>query len=304
MSVTIGMPFYNSEHTLPDAIRSVFAQSYQDWELLLIDDGSTDRSLEIARSVRDPRVRVISDGQNRRLHYRLNQITSLADRKYIARMDSDDIMHPDRIEKQMQQLESNPKLDAIGTAVYTIDNTNNPNGMRGSNPPSADPKVVLSQAILVHPTVVARAEWFRDNPYDEAFVRAEDYELWCRTYKTSSFAALSEPLHYYREGARAPWKYLKDYLQSTRTVKKILRIYGPPSVGWPHTMQLIIRYTLKGEMYRAATLLGKQNSLIRRRNHALSDEDMKSALRGLDIVARTSVPGLDSWADSSKEEII
>jgi glycosyltransferase involved in cell wall biosynthesis len=75
--MTIGIPFYNAEAYLGDAIRSIFAQTYHDWELILVDDGSTDRSLEIARAVRDPRVRVISDGQNRRLPYRLNQITAV-----------------------------------------------------------------------------------------------------------------------------------------------------------------------------------------------------------------------------------
>jgi len=64
MSITIGMPFYNAEKYLADAIRSVFAQTYQDWELILMDDGSTDQSLEIAKSVDDPRVRVFSDGKN------------------------------------------------------------------------------------------------------------------------------------------------------------------------------------------------------------------------------------------------
>jgi glycosyltransferase involved in cell wall biosynthesis len=76
MPVSIGISFYNCERFLPDAIRSVFAQTYQDWELILVDDGSTDRSLEIARSVNDPRVRVISDG--------LNQLISESSYDFIA----------------------------------------------------------------------------------------------------------------------------------------------------------------------------------------------------------------------------
>ncbi len=74
MQVSIGIPFYNNEQTLVDTIRSVFAQTYQGWELILVDDGSSDRSLEIARSVDDERVRVITDGQNKKLPARLNQI--------------------------------------------------------------------------------------------------------------------------------------------------------------------------------------------------------------------------------------
>src|SRR4030066_138114 len=89
--VTVGIPFFNNQDTLPDAIRSIFAQSFQDWELLLLDDGSTDGSLQIAQSIDDPRVRVISDGCNRKLPARLNQIIDLARGQYIARMDADDL---------------------------------------------------------------------------------------------------------------------------------------------------------------------------------------------------------------------
>ena len=78
MKITIAIPFYNAEEYLPDAIRSVFAQTFQDWELLLIDDGSTDASLAIANSVDDERVRVISDGKNKKLAARLNEVTQWA----------------------------------------------------------------------------------------------------------------------------------------------------------------------------------------------------------------------------------
>src|SRR5690554_4188978 len=91
-SVSIGIPFFNAEAYLLDAIKSVFAQTHQNWELILLDDGSTDRSLEIARSIDDPRVRVYSDGQNKHLAARLNEIARLARYEYLARMDADDLM--------------------------------------------------------------------------------------------------------------------------------------------------------------------------------------------------------------------
>ena len=74
MKLTIGLPTYNAGPYLPDALRSIFAQTYQDWELIVVDDGSSDGSLEILRSVRDPRVTVHHDDTNRGLPYRLNQI--------------------------------------------------------------------------------------------------------------------------------------------------------------------------------------------------------------------------------------
>ena len=76
--VSIGIPFYNSAEFLKDAIRSVFAQTYAEWELLLVDDGSNDGSLAIANSIDDPRVRVFSDGKHKGLISRLNQMIGLS----------------------------------------------------------------------------------------------------------------------------------------------------------------------------------------------------------------------------------
>jgi len=107
--VTIGLPFYNAENTLPLAIKSTLAQTFSSWRLLLVDDGSTDRSLAIAKEFaeHDFRIEVLTDGKNRGLIYRLNQLIDLADTKYIARMDADDIMLPERLAKQFHFLEKN-----------------------------------------------------------------------------------------------------------------------------------------------------------------------------------------------------
>ena len=119
--ITVGLPFFNNRRTLPDAIRSIFAQSLNDWELLLVDDGSTDGSLEFARAIRDPRVRLVCDGSNRKLAARLNQIAELAPSEFIARMDADDLMHPNRLRRQIELFRGQPGLDVVGTAAFTID---------------------------------------------------------------------------------------------------------------------------------------------------------------------------------------
>ncbi|MCW1511070.1 glycosyltransferase family 2 protein, partial [Acinetobacter baumannii] len=97
--ISIGIPFYNAENFLANAIQSVINQSFKDWELILVDDGSTDKSLDIAREFekKDNRIKVISDGLNLKLPARLNQIITISKYDFIARMDADDIMHPDRL---------------------------------------------------------------------------------------------------------------------------------------------------------------------------------------------------------------
>src|SRR5690606_12105870 len=84
--VTIGIPFFNPGPLIEDAVRSVFSQTFSDWELILLDDGSTDESLRRVQQIRDPRVKVYSDGRNKGLVTRLNEITQLASGKYLARM--------------------------------------------------------------------------------------------------------------------------------------------------------------------------------------------------------------------------
>ena len=126
MIISIGIPFYNAEKYLEDAIFSVLAQTYEFWELILIDDGSSDNSLVIANmyAKKDSRIRVISDGMNKKLPYRLNQLIQESTGDFIARMDADDIMHPERLEKQLRFLETNKRYDLVSTGLVSIDNDN------------------------------------------------------------------------------------------------------------------------------------------------------------------------------------
>ena len=181
VAVTIGLPFHNAHESLGDAIRSVFSQTFEDWELLLVDDGSTDGSLDIARSVRDPRVRVLADGLNRKLPRRLNEIVRAANGVLIARLDADDMMHPDRLTQQLKLIAERPTVDFVGTACFTVNAHHDLIGVIASEPVRTDPYHVLRKGLLVHATLLCRTGWCLANPYDERFPRAEDRELFCRT---------------------------------------------------------------------------------------------------------------------------
>src|SRR3954454_21211634 len=112
--LTIGIAFRNPGQDFAIALQSVFAQSFADWELMLCDDGSTDGALEFARSLDDPRIRVINDGRSRGLAPRLNQMVLLARSNYFFRMDADDIMHPDRLLRQLAVLQRSGAV--VGTS--------------------------------------------------------------------------------------------------------------------------------------------------------------------------------------------
>lgn len=209
--VSIVIPVYNGEVYLRDAIQSVVNQTFQNWKLYLINDGSTDGSLVIMEeyALRDARIKVIDDGQNKGLVTRLNQSVEIAVGKYYARMDADDIMYITRIEEQVTFLESHPDVDVLGTSIMIIDNNND---IVGSDMYTGE---VNS---FIHPTVMGKLEWFRSNPYCEWALRAEDMELWSRTASKSKFWALNKPLLFYREFG-VP--IVKKYIQTQKTLLRI-----------------------------------------------------------------------------------
>jgi glycosyltransferase involved in cell wall biosynthesis len=202
MFVTIAIPFYNAEKYLSDSIKSVFAQTHQDWELILIDDGSTDGSLNIAKSIDDSRVRVFSDGKNKKLASRLNEVTQLARYDYIARMDADDLMSPDRIKTQIDILKENPNLDLVSTGVFSVKNDLSLVGIRGADYINIDfDGLIRKKTGIVHAAVVAKKDWYKRNKYDESLSIAQDIDLWLRATKNNDLIALTinNPLYVYRE---------------------------------------------------------------------------------------------------------
>ena len=199
---SVGLPFYNDRTYLKDAIKSVLHQSHENWELLLVDDGSVDGSVEIARSFKDSRIRLISHATNCGLPRRLNEIAKMANGAYLFRMDADDLMHPKRIERQLKLLAHSGPETVIGTAAIEIDENGDvtriirSHGMRNGG--------YSARSAFIHPTIAARTEWFLKNPYSEApvFRRTQDAELWIRSSSSSKFKLMEEPLLFYRRPGR------------------------------------------------------------------------------------------------------
>src|SRR5262249_3143938 len=212
---------------------------------------------------------------------------------YLARMDADDLMHPERIARQLAFLRAHPSIDLVDTATFTVDEDLALLGIRGDRPLDPRPKAVLRNGLLIHPTVMGRAEWFRQNRYDPVYVRAEDRELWSRTAATATFGRLTEPWFFYREGTAGN---LRNYLSTERTVRAILHRYGPPLVGPRGTRLLVLRSRLKSMAYRIGTALRLQGRRIARRNRALRAMETQEGRRVLSLIRATPVSGLESRA--------
>ncbi|HEY3265344.1 MAG TPA: glycosyltransferase [Armatimonadota bacterium] len=292
MRVTIGVPFYNNARTLADCVRSVMAQTYDDWELILVDDGSSDGSAEMAASIRDPRIRTLTDGSNRGLSHRLNQLAAIAEGEYLTRMDADDLMHPERIARQVEWLDRRPEIDLVDCGAYSLDFNNDVHGIRGMDDLDARPASILAHNFLFHPCVMGRAEWFRRNPYNEDLRRAEDLDLWCRTFNTTRFGRIHEPLLFYREDAIS----VKTIKRSLRDVRRIYRAHGPKLVGWALTARLSAATYLKAGAYDVFTALGLQGRLLQRRNTPIDEEARTAARAILATILSVPVPGLEGYA--------
>lgn len=274
--VTIAIPIYNAERYLRDAIQSCINQTYKNWELLLMCDGSTDNSTAIANEMaaKDSRIQVIDDGQNKGLIYRLNQSIQLAKGNLYARMDADDIMYVTRIEEQVKFFEEHLDVDVIGTSIMTIDDNNNIVGSGYSVGPATS---------FVHPSVMGKTAWFLDNTYSDWALRAEDFELWCRTFEDSNFYNIGKPLLFYREFGIPTFK---KYYLSQKTLLNIFsryKEYNKP-INW--YIKNSIFTLIKILAYAFFTLIGKTDVMIKTRRRLpvpkdqwLSKNDLQDSIR-------------------------
>jgi glycosyltransferase involved in cell wall biosynthesis len=199
--VSIGMPVFNSERTLATAIRSIVNQTYQNWELILIDDGSRDRTLGVAREFTDRRIRVVEGATNLGMPTRLNEAVLLAKGVFFARMDGDDVAYPQRLERQAAHLLSHPDVSVLGTAVMVFRGEGSAIGVRDTQGRShaeicARPWGGLR---LAHPTWMGSLAWFRARPYWAGAALVADQDLLLRTHSESRFECLPEILLGYRE---------------------------------------------------------------------------------------------------------
>lgn len=283
--VTVGLPFFDEERHLGDAIRSVLGQTFADFELLLVDDGSRDGSLAIARSFSDPRIRLISDGVRRHLPARLNEIVRRASSPYIARVDADDVIHSTRLQKQLARFDSEPSCDVVGTWATLVDGHGRPFGVIESDPLPPTPESTLTRGVLPHATVLGRRAWFAANPYNESLTRAEDRDLWCRTAATSHFDIVRECLYVIRVDTDKQ-SFLTSYIDSQRQNEQIFAKYGPAMVGRMKTARMIAAARAKVLVMGGLVRLGLVDRLVQRRGRVPHADEIAMAREALVAAAQ------------------
>jgi len=196
--LSVVLPIWNGQNFIADAISSVLLQSFKDFELLVLDDGSDDSSVEICQQFTDPRIRVISHPGRQGIVKTLNRGIAISAGKYIARIDGDDLAVNSRFEKQVQFLEEHSDYGLVGSWMETF-------GERKTTwkYPTGDTAIRLAMLFnnpFGHPSVMFRRDWDHGEPgyYDEAFAYAEDFEYWVRISALWKCENLPEALTLYR----------------------------------------------------------------------------------------------------------
>jgi glycosyltransferase involved in cell wall biosynthesis len=219
--VSILVPVYNAEQYLPAMLESILRQTLGDFEVIMVDDGSTDGSAPILEraAARDPRFRLFRQEGNTGIVAALNRGLGECRAPYIARMDADDIALPDRLERQVAHMEANPDIVALGTSLAYIDERGKSldrvrrcalggSMLRGN--PLLHPTVMLRRGVLEQHAIRYRAE----------YIYAEDYYLWLELSRLGRLAALDEVAYLYRvSDTTLRSRKLRNMIRATLRVK-------------------------------------------------------------------------------------
>ena len=198
--ISVIMSVFNGENYLRSSIDSILNQTFHNFEFIIINDGSTDDSLAIIKSYKDPRIKIINQ-TNQGLVYSLNKGVEVATGKYIARQDADDISLPSRLEKELALMLSNPRVGLVGT-FFTYVNEDTLEPIQTITQPTKD--IDIKRSLLLHNpfghgSTLYKKEYFNNHAlYTDKFGPTEDFELWTRISDEYEFRIVPENLYLYR----------------------------------------------------------------------------------------------------------
>jgi glycosyltransferase involved in cell wall biosynthesis len=239
--VSVFVPVFNAGQWISAMLASVLAQSFSDWGLWILDDGSTDDTAQQVRPfLADGRIRYCPDSVNRGLVFRLNQSVAMCKSPFYARMDAEDVMHPARLAVALAALKAHPDAPFCASAACVVDAQGRLLGVRVCERPTAFE--ALTRGAVVHPTVVARTAFLRENPYSDGFLRAEDREFFLRDRLWERGVYLALPLLFYRYLSEGKTGAL---LRGYASERRLIWAYGPSLVGWRRCVWALGRSWLK-----------------------------------------------------------
>lgn len=245
-TISVIMGIYNCADTLGEAIDCILAQTVTDWELILCDDGSTDDTFAVASGYQQrypDKIVLLQNETNMGLNATLNKCLLSAKGRYIARMDGDDRCAPDRFEKELAVLESEPDIAIVSTDMAHFDET----GIWGriAHPTYPEPRDLLRETPFCHaPCMVRREAYEAVGGYSvsDRLLRVEDYHLWVKMYKAGFKGKnIHEALYFMRDDRRAYSRRKFRYRLNEAHVKAlVIRTFRLPITGYCHVLRPIV----------------------------------------------------------------
>lgn len=212
--ISVILPAYNAQETIGDAIQSIIDQTYTDWELFVINDGSIDNTKSVILSFNDSRIKYIENESNKKLIYTLNRGLELATGEYVARMDADDISLKTRFEKQVEFMENHQDVVASGGGMLAFSNAKITKRIHCESDSERIKLLMFNTSPIYHPTAIIRQSVLKSHTirYNQEYLHVEDYMLWYNLSKVGKLSNIDEILIKYRiSGSQISTKY--NYLQ-------------------------------------------------------------------------------------------
>jgi glycosyltransferase involved in cell wall biosynthesis len=200
--ISVIMPLYNAEQFVKKSIESILTQSYEDFELLLIDDCSTDNTLEVASSIKNSKIKIVNNERNMGIAFSRNKGLDLAEGQYIALMDDDDLTVPNRFEIQVNYLGMHNEIDIVGGRHCVIDERDQV--IWTCRDPLNNPKYIRADMMLYNPiangSAMIRNDFLRENriKYQDGCLGMEDYRFWIDCSVWGNITNLNDILLYWR----------------------------------------------------------------------------------------------------------
>ncbi|MBN8554733.1 MAG: glycosyltransferase [Deltaproteobacteria bacterium] len=301
--ISVLMPVFNGEKYLDAAIRSVLRQSYSHFELIILNDGSTDGSAKIIQSFKDPRIIYIKNDQNLGLVKTPNLGIERARGQYIARIDSDDILFSDRFMKQVDFLESHPDAVACGSWYFTMKFLPNTLVKVPTRPEDIASELIFKN-VMAHSSMMMRADSLRQYKifYSDKYPFIEDWELWLRLSKVGRLYNIPEPLFLYRLHSQSV--SFKNFDVQNQSIQKIIASsFESFGIDLSVEESQALYDLVNSDRNLQFDLLKKVESLllkIKQRNEiqkviATQSFEMTLARLWFRIVLKFSKRGLDTW---------
>lgn len=266
--ISVLMGIYNCAETLVEALDSLYAQTFQDFKIILCEDGSTDETYSVAKEYAQSHdnIILIRNERNMGLNYTLNRCLELADTEYIARMDGDDISLPERFEKEINVLNSHPEYAVVSCPMKYFDE----NGVFRIGVTGGEPgiKSFIFGAPFCHAPAMIRTCVIKEvggYSEDKKLIRIEDYDLWMKIYAAGYIGYnLSDPLYMMRDDRNAvKRRTFQARLNSTRARIHAYRVLGIPRKYYLFALMPILIGLLPKGLYKFLRELVNSKYMIR-----------------------------------------